>query len=61
MLDPNTTAAAIDHDRRKQAPTAPQRIDSRRLLSGHREIVIDHSGEQYRLRLTRNDKLILTK
>ena len=38
-----------------------QRIDSRRLLAGGRELVIDHAGQQYRLRLTRNDKLILTK
>ena len=38
-----------------------QRIDSRRLLAGGRELLIDHAGQQYRLRLTRNDKLILTK
>jgi hemin uptake protein HemP len=37
------------------------RIDSRRLLDGGRELVIDHAGVEYRLRLTRNDKLILTK
>ena len=37
------------------------RIDSRRLLAGSREIVIEHAGQEYRLRLTRNDKLILTK
>jgi hemin uptake protein HemP len=38
-----------------------QRIDSRNLLAGSRELVIDHAGQSYRLRLTRNDKLILTK
>ena len=38
-----------------------QRIDSHRLLAGGRELVIDHAGQEYRLRLTRNDKLILTK
>ena len=37
------------------------RVDSHRLLAGGRELVIDHSGQVYRLRLTRNDKLILTK
>lgn len=37
------------------------RIDSQRLLSGGRELVIEHAGQEYRLRLTRNDKLILTK
>ena len=37
------------------------RIDSERLLSGGREVVIDHAGGEYRLRLTKNDKLILTR
>ena len=31
------------------------------LLQGRREIVIRHGNELYRLRHTRNDKLILTK
>jgi hemin uptake protein HemP len=38
-----------------------QHIDSRRLMSGASELVIEHAGQKYRLRLTRNDKLILTK
>jgi len=38
-----------------------QRVDSRRLLGGGRELVIEHAGQEYHLRLTRNDKLILTK
>ena len=55
--EPHDDKARID-----RADTHPlQRIDSRRLLSGGRELVIDHAGQQYRLRLTRNDKLILTK
>ena len=36
-------------------------IDSLRLLQGQREICIRHGSEVYRLRHTRNDKLILTK
>ncbi|HEY6546238.1 MAG TPA: hemin uptake protein HemP, partial [Dokdonella sp.] len=36
-------------------------VDSRRLLGGARELLIRHGTEDYRLRLTRNDKLILTK
>ncbi|WP_058833925.1 hemin uptake protein HemP [Luteimonas abyssi] len=36
-------------------------LDSRRLLNGQREIRIRHGNEVYRLRHTRNDKLILTK
>jgi hemin uptake protein HemP len=35
--------------------------DSVDLLKGGREILIRHHGEVYRLRLTRNDKLILNK
>ena len=31
------------------------------LLDGGRELVIRHQGGEYHLRLTRNDKLILTK
>jgi hemin uptake protein HemP len=41
--------------------TAAARVSSRRLLGGARELVIEHAGQEYHLRLTRNDKLILTK
>jgi hemin uptake protein HemP len=37
------------------------RIDSRDLFIGTREIIIAHGGEAYRLRLTAQNKLILTK
>lgn len=37
------------------------RISSQLLLDGGRELVIQHQGGEYHLRLTRNDKLILTK
>lgn len=37
------------------------RIDSARLLQGRRELLIRHGSEYYRLRHTRNGKLILTK
>jgi len=40
---------------------APKRIDSVSLLSGNRELIIEHAGCEYRLRRTQNDKLILTK
>jgi hemin uptake protein HemP len=36
-------------------------LDSRVLFEGAREIRIDHDGQEYRLRQTRNGKLILTK
>jgi len=41
--------------------TATGTLESRALLNGAREVVIRHGGELYRLRHTRNDKLILTK
>lgn len=36
-------------------------VDSVQLLRGQRELRIRHGNEIYRLRHTRNDKLILTK
>lgn len=36
-------------------------LDSRDLFQGRREILIDHDGSLYRLRLTRAGKLILHK
>ncbi|WP_235205349.1 hemin uptake protein HemP [Oleiagrimonas soli] len=41
--------------------SAVQRVASGRLLDGARELVIEHHGSEYHLRVTRNDKLILTK
>ena len=47
---------------RDAMPPAPvPEIDSRDLLHARNELLIRHAGECYRLRLTRNDKLILTK
>jgi hemin uptake protein HemP len=37
------------------------RMSSRDLFRGRREIVILHAGHEYLLRITRADKLILTK
>lgn len=45
----------------KPAAAPTPRIASQRLLEGSRELVIEHDGNEYHLRLTRNDKLILTK
>jgi len=36
-------------------------MDSRRLFGAAQEVRIDHNGQEYRLRQTRNGKLILTK
>ncbi|KJV26683.1 hypothetical protein VI08_18290 [Luteibacter yeojuensis] len=59
---PLTDTAGRDKVVPLRAPTAPaRRIESKNLLDGSRELVIEHQGAEYHLRLTRNDKLILTK
>ncbi|MBI2477485.1 MAG: hemin uptake protein HemP [Planctomycetia bacterium] len=40
---------------------SPRRWTSKELLEGHNEVIIVHAGEIYRLRRTRNNKLILNK
>lgn len=37
------------------------RLDSRRLFDGASVVEIDHNGQRYQLRITRENKLILTK
>lgn len=38
-----------------------RRLDSIELLGGHREVLIAHGDQTYRLRLTASNKLILVK
>lgn len=59
-VDPVAVQASQGEERRARTNTTP-RIGSNQLLSGGNELVIEHAGQEYRLRLTRNDKLILTK
>ena len=40
---------------------AMRAIDSVDLMAGRRELLIRHGAEEYRLRLTGNNRLILTK
>ena len=37
------------------------RIDSQQILRGAQAVEIDHAGQRYLLRITRENKLILTK
>ena len=55
--------AALKPDRvvAAAAPPSPVRLDSRELFRNGNEVVIVHKGDEYRLRITRNEKLILTK
>lgn len=50
---PNTAPA--------QLPTAPPRIDSMQILAGGNAVEIVHCGQLYVLRVTRENKLLLTK
>lgn len=60
---PHVPSHVAEHRAVERSPAAPEtiEIDSKRLLQGHRELYIRHGDECYRLRHTRNDKLILTK
>ena len=42
------------------APSGPRRVRSEDLLKGGVELLIEHQGREYRLRVTQNGKLILT-
>jgi hemin uptake protein HemP len=44
-------------------PTAqrPPRLKVSELLAGQREAILEHGGQDYRLRITASGKLILTK
>jgi len=56
------TLHLVDSNRQSPPQTSDAlEIDSRYLLRGQRELRIRHGNEYYRLRHTRNDKLILTK
>jgi hemin uptake protein HemP len=58
----HATPPESDRSQRPAEPREPSAvIPSHELLRGTREVLIDHSGEIYRLRLTRNGKLILHK
>jgi hemin uptake protein HemP len=59
--DPIPTSPEAGDRRTGPAQAAIPDIDSRELMRGSREVQIRHAGQVYRLRHTRNDKLILVK
>ena len=54
-----TNIPVIRSEKRDTQP--PGAVSAELLFCGAKEIVIRHQGDDYRLRITRNDKLILTK
>ena len=55
------TAMAGSDNSAQDATISPRSIVSAALFAGSNELVIIHNGTPYRLRITRQDKLILTK
>jgi len=51
----NVGVVEMDHD------TTLKHIDSKTLMEGKKEVIIVHHGEEYRLRITSQGKLMLTK
>jgi hemin uptake protein HemP len=58
-----TQGRVLDHaSARLTTPPADERsVSSLQLFKGGRELIIEHDGARYRLRITRQEKLILTK
>lgn len=57
---PHTGATKASQGVRESLPQAGH-VDSATLFRGARELVIAHNDDTYYLRITRNEKLILTK
>lgn len=56
-----TRESKTDRDRRSDAGKAVKTLKSQDLFQGARELGIDHHGALYRLKITRQGKLILNK
>ncbi len=53
-----------DHDLKykgNENDNFPLRILSSAIFQGNEQIIIEHNGKEYILRITRSDKLLLTK
>lgn len=50
-----------DHDHVQEIPLVGRILQSQDLLCGDKEVLITHRGELYRLRETKNGKLLLLK
>lgn len=61
-IDARDNSYRSDFRRRPPAPVQPSRtVDSGALFGGAHEIGIEHHGALYRLKITRQGKLILNK
>jgi hemin uptake protein HemP len=55
------TDSTESEERRDAAALGSRRIKVRDLLGRDREVILEHAGQDYRLRVTSKGKLILTK
>lgn len=55
------TDDAHEPDADDEAAAPAEVVKAEELFGEHRELVIEHNGERYRLRITRRNKLILQK
>lgn len=59
--DSNTETQTVFFQADADSKLLRPKIDSQQLFATHNEILIEHQGDEYRLRITSNNKLILTK
>jgi len=60
-MDQPTAVPGSTSDAAKRVPSSPVTVDSATLFKGTEEIRLLHRGQEYRLRVTKQGKLILTK
>jgi hemin uptake protein HemP len=61
MTEPLKPDEPAGSSRRDQPGGSPPVVEAQQLFAGQREVVIEHEGVRYRLRITRRNKLILQK
>lgn len=61
LTTPDERPSDEPHDPDDTPTGEPRALSSAWLFGRRREVVILHRGQEYRLRITRADKLILTK
>lgn len=50
-----------ENEKMRTAENSNRKLNTNDLFDGENEITIEHKSEEYRLRITSNGKLILTK
>lgn len=60
-MNPSNIAGNSDQPDTRQQPANRRVLLAAELFRGDKEVVIHHDGHDYRLRITRQNKMILTK